>query len=61
MKRFHLGLVSVDVILIGAAAYRVRSKLIVQSRRFRIGNVFYHITSLYYLIAINLILIKRTL
>jgi hypothetical protein len=33
-------LVSIDMISISAAAYCVRSKLIVQSRRFRISNVF---------------------
>jgi hypothetical protein len=41
--------VSIDMISTGAAVYRVHSKLIVLSRRFRIGNVFYHVTSLNYL------------
>jgi hypothetical protein len=39
------------MISIGAATYRVHSKLIVPSRRFRVGNVFYHVASLYYLIS----------
>jgi hypothetical protein len=51
IRMFSLCLVSVDMISIGAAAYRVHSKLIVLSRRFRIGNIFYHVTSLYYLIS----------